>query len=181
MRSQKLEHSNADLLLISTEKLTIRGYCLCLALSFMRKQACGDYLSIDEDAAKYSWTMSNECAYRRTVVSPEDNDRVGVSGIKIVNHIKRGLKVGQQQITCEFNGSSPSLLKGSIIREGMATLPFLAKCTRVRKIWRSHFLCKLTGITVAGNGERHGIFIVKKLLRNWSPGTGIVKPVSKSA
>jgi len=61
------------------------------------------------------------------------NKSTQVSGIKIVNHIKRGLKVGQQQITCEFNGGSPSLLKGSIIREGMATLPFLAKRTCVAK------------------------------------------------
>ncbi|KYQ48614.1 hypothetical protein ALC60_12329 [Trachymyrmex zeteki] len=53
MRSQKLEHSNANLSLISTEKLTIHRYvdAASVALSFttyLWKQMCGGYLSIRE-------------------------------------------------------------------------------------------------------------------------------------
>ncbi|EGI63896.1 hypothetical protein G5I_07698 [Acromyrmex echinatior] len=50
MRSQKLQHSNADLSLISTEKLTIHRYVDTLSHYLLRawKQACGGSLSIRE-------------------------------------------------------------------------------------------------------------------------------------
>lgn len=50
-----------------------------------------------------------------------------VIGIEIVNRIERLSKVGRQQVTC-VNGGFTSLLKGSIMREGIAAaLPLVAR------------------------------------------------------
>ncbi|EGI63895.1 hypothetical protein G5I_07697 [Acromyrmex echinatior] len=52
-------------------------YRIVIAVANHVHESCIRDVLRDDDAAKCSWTMSSECAYRRTVVCLEDNDRVG--------------------------------------------------------------------------------------------------------